>query len=218
MSGLTGQIRLLLAAVACLMACALPAVATADTSGSSTQPQPNADQQQPYTTSGGTSPDDPQFKPHGKAKLLPNGLAIPPSDAPPEVVAVINAANKIATLPYIYGGGHNATFSGRGYDCSGSVSYALHGGGLLDSPLDSTSFERWGDKGVGTWITIYANGGHAWMTVAGLRFDTSMRTPIAATARKATRRGHRARTILSSRWSSKMRPTSGYVVRHPDGF
>ena len=216
MSGLKGQIRLLLAAFACLLACALPAIASADSSGGSTQP--SADSSQPYTTSGGTSPDDPQFKPHGKAKLLPNGLAIPPDDAPPAVVAAIDAANKIATLPYIYGGGHNATFSGRGYDCSGSVSYALHGGGLLDAPLDSTSFEHWGDKGPGSWITIYANGGHAWMTIAGLRFDTSMRTPIAATARKASRRGHRARMILSSRWSTSMRPTSGYVVRHPTGF
>jgi hypothetical protein len=211
MLGLPAQIRYCIAAFACLIACALPAIATADTGTSGGD--------QPYTTSGGTSPDDPQFKPHGKAMLLPDGQAIAPDDAPPEVKAVIEAGNKIATLPYIYGGGHNATFSGRGYDCSGSVSYALHGGGLLDSPLDSTSFEHWGDKGVGSWITIYANGGHAWMTVAGLRFDTSMRTPVAATARKSSRHGsHRSSAVLTSRWSTHMRPTSGYVIRHPVGF
>ena len=209
MSGLPAYIRVCIAAFACLIACALPAIATADSSTGGNQP---------YTTSGGASPDDPQFKPHGHATLLPNGLAIAPDDAPPEVKAIIDAGNKIATMPYIYGGGHNARFSGRGYDCSGSVSYALHGGGLLTSPLDSTSFESWGDKGEGSWITIYANGGHAWMTVAGLRFDTSMRTPIAATARKSSKRSHRASTVLTSRWSTKMRPTNGYVVRHPAGF
>ena len=119
MLGLPQQIRLAIYAFACLIACAIPAVALAD------------------GTTGGTSPDDPEFQPHGKGMLLPNGQAIAPNDAPPEVKAVIDAGNKIATLPYVYGGGHNATFSGRGYDCSGSVSYALHGGGLLTSPLDS---------------------------------------------------------------------------------
>jgi len=173
----------------------------------------------PYTTSGGASPDDPQFKPHGKAILLPNGQAIAPDDAPPEVKAAIEAGNKIATLPYVYGGGHNATFSGRGYDCSGSVSYALHGGGLLDAPLDSSSFMHWGEKGEGSWITIYTNPGHAYMVIAGLRFDTSMRTPVAASARKASaHHPRRARTTSSTRWSTRMRPSDGYTVRHPLGF
>jgi hypothetical protein len=203
MSGLSAQIRCCIAAFACLVACALPAIATAATSGAT-------------TSTGGTSPDDPQFQPHGKATLLPNGQAIAPTDAPPEVVAIIAAGNKIATLPYVYGGGHNATFSGRGYDCSGSVSYALHGGGLLTSPLDSSSFMKWGDKGPGSWVTIYANPGHAFMVVAGLRFDTSMRTPIVSSARRTTAR--RTSTILSSRWSTRMRPSDGYVIRHPAGF
>ena len=210
MSGLPAQIRYCIAAFACLVACAVPAIATADTTSGGDQS---------YTSSGGASPDDPQFKPHGKAMLLSNGQAIAPDDAPPEVKAVIEAGNKIATLPYIYGGGHNAKFSGRGYDCSGSVSYALHGGGLLDAPLDSGSFMHWGDKGEGSWITIYTNPGHAYMVVAGLRFDTSMRTPIAVAARKATtRRTRRASSVMSSRWSTKMRPSSGYTVRHPVGF
>jgi hypothetical protein len=207
MSGLPKYIRVCVAAFACLVACALPAIATAQTTDQGGS--------QPYTTSGGASPDDPQFQPHGKATLLPNGLAIAPTDAPPEVKAIIEAGNAIATKPYVYGGGHNAKFSGRGYDCSGSVSYALHGGGLLTAPLDSSSFMKWGEKGEGSWITIYTNPGHAFMVVAGLRFDTSMRTPIASSARKSARRS--ART-LSSRWSTKMRSSSGYVIRHPEGF
>jgi|SRR3954452_22711052 hypothetical protein len=197
MSGLPAKFRYCIAAFACLIACAIPAIAHADGS------------------TGGASPTDPEFQAHGKAKLLSNGLAIAPDDAPPAVKAVIEAGNKIATMPYIYGGGHNATFSGRGYDCSGSVSYALHGGGLLRSPLDSSSFMSWGDKGPGSWITIYTNPGHAFMVVAGLRFDTSMRTPIAASARRSTRR---AAVTSTSRWSSTMRPSSGYTVRHPVGF
>jgi hypothetical protein len=200
MSGLPAYIRYCIAAFACLIACALPAVALGDAS------------------TGGASPNDPEFQPHGKATLLPNGQAIAPTDAPPEVQAIIEAGNKIATLPYIYGGGHNATFSGRGYDCSGSVSYALHGGGLLTSPLDSSSFMKWGDAGEGSWVTIYTNPGHAYMVVAGLRFDTSMRTPIAASARKSTTRTRRASTTLTSRWSTKMRSSSGYTIRHPVGF
>jgi hypothetical protein len=201
MSGLSGQVRIAVAAFACLLACALPAVALGD------------------ATTGGAGPSDPEFQPHGKATLLPDGTAVAPPDAPPVVQAVIAAGNKIATLPYIYGGGHNTHFSGRGYDCSGSVSYALHGGGLLSSPLDSSSFMSWGDPGPGSWITIYTNPGHAYMVVAGLRFDTSMRTPIAASARHAARasRHSRART-LTSRWSTAMRSGHGYTVRHPVGF
>jgi peptidoglycan hydrolase-like protein with peptidoglycan-binding domain len=135
--------------------------------------------------------------PVGHARLLSNGLAVAPSDAPQAIKDVIAAGNRIATKPYVYGGGHG-TWVDNGYDCSGSVSYALHGGGLIDTQLDSTSFESWGSRGHGRWITIYANGGHAWMTVAGLRFDTSGASP--------------------SRWQSDMRSGAGYVVRHPTGF
>ena len=88
----------------------------------------------------------------------------------------------------------------RGYDCSGSVSFALHGAGLLDTPLDSTGFMSWGERGEGAWVTIYANAGHAYMTVAGLRFDTS----------SSKRSG--------SRWSETMRSARGYRVRHPEGL
>jgi hypothetical protein len=207
MSGLPAHIRYCFAALACLLACALPAVAFADTPTGGVG-----------TSTGGTSPTDPEFQPRGKATLLPSGLAIAPSDAPPQIKAIIEAGNKIATLPYVYGGGHNATFSGRGYDCSGSVSYALHGGGLLTSPLDSSSFMRWGDKGPGSWVTIYTNPGHAFMVVAGLRFDTSMRTPISAAARRSTSRTGFAVGTLTTRWSTRMRPSDGYVIRHPAGF
>ena len=200
MSGLSAHIRLLVAAFAVALVCALPGAAIADGG------------------TGGVSPTDPEFQPHGKAMLLPNGQAIAPADAPPEVAAIIEAGNRIATLPYVYGGGHNARFAGRGYDCSGSVSYALHGGGLLDAPLDSSSFMSWGDKGPGSWITIYTNPGHAYMVVAGLRFDTSMRTPIAGAARRSAHRSRRSARTLSSRWSTNMRSADGYRVRHPVGF
>jgi hypothetical protein len=131
----------------------------------------------------------------GEAKLS-NGLAKAPCGAPHRVVGVIKAANKIAKgYPYCWGGGHSS-FRSSCYDCSGSVSYALHGGDLLDSPLDSTGLESWGSKGKGNWITVYANSGHAYMVVAGLRFDTSM------TVGKGPG------------WSSEMRSSDGYKVRH----
>ncbi|HTR75804.1 MAG TPA: hypothetical protein VMH33_11190 [Solirubrobacterales bacterium] len=91
--------------------------------------------------------------------------------APEQVKGVVAAANAIAMTPYIWGGGH-ASFESSGYDCSGAVSYALHGGGLLESPLDSTGLETWGEAGPGKWITVYANAEHAWMVVGGLAFDT----------------------------------------------
>ena len=119
---------------------------------------------------------------------------------PPLVVRrVIAAGDRIATAPYSYGGGHGNWDAGA-YDCSGSVSYALHGGGLIDVALDSSQLMSWGDPGPGRWITIYANPGHAYMTVAGRRFDT--------TGREQT----------GSRWQSELRDTSGYTVRHPRGL
>jgi cell wall-associated NlpC family hydrolase len=136
-----------------------------------------------------------------KATLGPDGLAIAPTDAPPEVQAVIAAANRIVGKPYRYGGGHGK-WEDSGYDCSGSESYALHGGGLVSRPHDSTEFESWGEAGPGEWITSYANSGHSYMVVAGLRFDT----------------GWNDSTSSGPKWSTKMRPSSGYVVRHPDGL
>jgi cell wall-associated NlpC family hydrolase len=133
------------------------------------------------------------------AGLNADGTATPPTEAPPEVAQIIAAANRIATKPYIYGGGHGK-WEDRGYDCSGSVSYALHGANLLDQALPSGSLESWGQSGAGEWVTIYANGGHAYMTVAGLRFDTS------------------GRSNNGTRWQADMRPSSGYTIRHPPGL
>ncbi|HEX3692984.1 MAG TPA: peptidoglycan-binding protein [Solirubrobacteraceae bacterium] len=115
------------------------------------------------------------------------------------VARVIAAADEIATRPYVYGGGHGS-FQSVGYDCSGSVSYALHGGGLLSSPEDSSALESYGDPGPGRYITIYANAEHAWMVIDGRRFDTV------------------AQQETGSRWSDSMTSTAGYVVRHPAGL
>jgi cell wall-associated NlpC family hydrolase len=110
--------------------------------------------------------------PVGHAKLV-HGRAIAPSNAPRKVRKVIAAANRIRNKPYKWGGGHGR-WNDSGYDCSGSVSYALHGGRLLGSPLDSGGFMHWARGGKGNWITVYSNPSHAFMVVAGLRFDTSM--------------------------------------------
>jgi hypothetical protein len=134
-----------------------------------------------------------------EALLSPSGLATPPAGAPPEVVNVIRSGNRIAARPYRYGGGHGR-WNDRGYDCSGSVSFALHGAGLLRSPLASTGFMRWGRRGRGRWMTVYANRAHAYLVVAGLRFDTS------------------ARRRTGSRWSTRMRSGRDYRKRHPAGF
>jgi peptidoglycan hydrolase-like protein with peptidoglycan-binding domain len=135
----------------------------------------------------------------GKAVVNPDGTATAPADAPPAVQAIVAAGNRIYDKPYKYGGGHG-TWKDSGYDCSGSVSYVLHAAGLLKISRTSGGFESYGVAGRGRWVTIYANGGHAFMKVAGLRFDTS----------GATQDG--------SRWHTSKRPTSGYVVRHISGL
>jgi cell wall-associated NlpC family hydrolase len=134
-----------------------------------------------------------------EAYIDANGLAVAPASAPPEVQAIIAAGNEIATKPYKYGGGHGK-WKDTGYDCSGSMSYALHGAGLLDTALDSTGFMSWGERGRGEWVTTYAHGGHSYMVVAGLRFDTS------------------ARKVTGNRWSDEMRSPQGYTIRHPEGL
>ena len=138
-----------------------------------------------------------------RAVLLPDGTAAAPLDAPPQVQAAIWAANTIQKLPYRYGGGHQSFISRRGYDCSGTVSFALNAAGLLKRPLDSSSFMRWGAKGPGQWLTVYTNPGHAYVVIAGLRLDTS----------SAGAGGGKG-----PRWRAKGRPTTGYRVRHPRGF
>jgi peptidoglycan hydrolase-like protein with peptidoglycan-binding domain len=112
---------------------------------------------------------------------------------------VVRAGNRIARLPYRYGGGHGS-WHDSGYDCSGSVSYALHGGGLLSTQLDSSQLMSYGAPGPGRWITIYANPSHAYMVVRGRRFDTS------------------GQYRTGSRWQPNDRSSAGYTVRHPPGF
>ena len=146
--------------------------------------------------------------PPAKAALV-DGRVIAPASAPTRVKRVIEAANRIVEKPYIYGGGHKAYLSGvldAGYDCSGAVSYALYGGRFLRSPLPSGSLMGWGQEGTGRWITVYANGGHAYVVVAGLRFDTSMRDPDAPGP------------STGPRWSRTLRRSSSFVARHPGGY
>jgi peptidoglycan hydrolase-like protein with peptidoglycan-binding domain len=137
--------------------------------------------------------------PGDKATVGADGLAIAPANAPDQVKQIIAAGNEIAKKPYHYGGGHGK-WQDTGYDCSGSVSYALHGAGLLDQALPSGDFMSWGDSGPGQWVTIYANSGHMYMVVAGLRYDTS------------------GRQQDGTRWHAASRSSSGYTVVHPQGL
>ena len=141
----------------------------------------------------------PAAPPGEQATIGPDGLAVAPASAPEAVRQIIAAANRIHAKPYKYGGGHGR-WEDSGYDCSGSMSYALHGAGLLDQALDSSGFARWGEPGPGRWVTTYGNAGHSFMIVAGLRFDTS------------------GRADDNSRWDTEMRSASGYTVRHPPGL
>ncbi|MBX5470145.1 MAG: peptidoglycan-binding protein [Thermoleophilaceae bacterium] len=138
--------------------------------------------------------------PLGKAVISADGRrAVAPADAPQAVKDVIAAANEITDKPYRWGGGH-ARFRDSAYDCSGAVSYALHGGGLLSSPRDSSGFFGWGRRGRGRWITVYTRSSHAYLIVAGARFDTS------------------GRGESGPRWRREARSSAGYVARHPAGL
>jgi cell wall-associated NlpC family hydrolase len=133
------------------------------------------------------------------ADVLDNGIALPPLDAPAEVRQIIEAGNAIARTPYKWGGGHGR-WQDTGYDCSGSVSFALASAGLLSGPLASGPLMSWGLPGEGRWITVWSNPGHVFLEVAGVRFDTS---------------GAR---VTGSRWQATMRSTAGFVARHPAGL
>jgi hypothetical protein len=152
-------------------------------------------------TTGGMSPAEIDVcTPTAKAKLLANGMLIPPKSAPLRVKQVIAAANRIRSKPYVYGGGH-ARWWDRGYDCSGAVSFALHGGRFLESPLPSGPMARWGMEGEGRWITVYSNPGHAYAVIAGYRWDTS---------------GNSGES--GPRWHEDLRDNSGFTPRHPAGY
>lgn len=146
---------------------------------------------------GGALYTEERQKPLPKKVYIKEGRVNVPKGLPYKVRRILQAGNKIASTPYLWGGGHGS-FSSSGYDCSGSVSYALHGAGLLDTPKDSGSLEGWGEPGKGEYVSIYANSGHVYMEVAGVRFDTSGANP--------------------SRWQTPRDDHSGYIVRHPDGL
>ena len=178
--------------VALLAAFAAPAPAA--TGGAGVLPPP------PPSPGSGGAGSAPLTTPAAKAQLSPDGrVAIPPASAPAQVKSAIYAANQITNKPYRYGGGHRS-FQDSGYDCSGGVSFALRGGKFLKRPLHSRAFMRWGAAGPGQWITVYTNPGHAYVMIAGLRFDTS--GP-----------GERG-----PRWRGSARSASAYSARHPDGF
>ena len=164
--------------------------------GAPTDAEVQRELEQAFGTGAGRAVDD--------AGLSAGGLATIPPAAPSRVAAIINAANSVARKPYVYGGGHgrlaDETFVDTAYDCSGSVSFALAAAGLVDSPMDSSTLARFGKPGPGHWVTIYANAGHAFMTVAGLRFDTS------------------GRDAGGSRWQADSRTVAGFTVRHPAGL
>jgi cell wall-associated NlpC family hydrolase len=134
-----------------------------------------------------------------EATALPNGIALPPLEAPEPVRQMIEAGNVIARSPYLWGGGHGKWVD-KGYDCSGSVSFVLASAGYLEAPLASGPLMSWGEPGPGKWVTIYAHEGHVFMEVAGIRFDTS---------------GARE---TGSRWQNELRSTAGFVARHPPGL
>jgi hypothetical protein len=153
----------------------------------------------PFDNGGGAPPTTvtPPTTPLPTAVLSKNGrTAIPPASAPQPVKDAVYAANRITRKPYRYGGGHRS-FRDTAYDCSGAVSYALHGGGILQSPLFSSLFMSWGDPGRGQWITVYTNPGHAWAIIAGLRLDTS------------------GPGESGPRWRTEKRSARGFRARHP---
>jgi cell wall-associated NlpC family hydrolase len=187
------------------IACACTPVATAASTSASKRSQSIASGGQAY---GEPNPATVQRVSGARAKMLPSGLAAAPESAPAEVKQMISAANEIIGKPYQYGGGHDMDWGAkdRGYDCSGTVSYALHGAGddVLDAPLDSGSFMKWGEPGQGDWVTVYTNPGHAFVVIAGLRLDTS------ASGDPSGNKG--------PRWRPALRSTRGFRARHPEGL
>ena len=184
--------------------------ALAETAGAADPADPQQSSKKSGASAGGAAygedPDAPPrvIVPGSRAKRMANGYAAAPAKAPAAVKEAIFAANEIVGKPYVYGGGH-ASFESEGYDCSGTVSYALHGGDLLDAPMPSGSFMRWAAKGKGRWITTYANGGHMWAKIAGLRLDTSSA-------------GERVSSGEGPRWRKNLRGGRGFVKRHPRGL
>jgi hypothetical protein len=212
-------LRVIAAAVSTSLLLVLPAAAAAqapapDKSGGAVYQAPTPTPTPP------TPPPAPEniVVPGAVAQLLPDGTAAAPADAPPQVQAAIFAANKLQSKPYIYGGGH-AKVEDKGYDCSGTVSYALlaHDDLGLEAPLPSGNFMSWGEAGEGEWITVYANRGHAYAVIAGLRLDTSIGSSPRGADRKLAAQ-HKKAMEKGPRWRPWERPSRGYKKRHPVGF
>jgi cell wall-associated NlpC family hydrolase len=163
------------------------------------QPVTTAPGAAPQPVAGGITPGASVGIAEGESAQLTGAQALAPSVAPAEVVAAIAAANAIVGTPYKWGGGHGS-FDDSGFDCSGAVSHVLNALGVLDDPLDSSRLMRWGQRGKGQWVTVYSNRGHAYVVIAGLRFDTS------------------GRGGSGPRWRKEPRPSRGFVARHPAGF
>jgi hypothetical protein len=157
----------------------------------------------PTGSTGSTGPTGPQNGGGPPARILSNGLAQAPAGAPEAVRQTIAAGNQLIGKPYLYGGGH-ASFTASGYDCSGAVSYALHGASLLASPLDSSDFAHWGLGGGGQWITVYTNPQHAYVDIAGIRLDTSSAGDAGGQS--------------GPRWRPLLKTHKGFVARHPTGL
>jgi hypothetical protein len=160
----------------------------------------------PSNPSGGSEYGAPDWQPTvpGAVAQVVDGVAYAPQGAPLVVQQAIWAANKIIGLPYRYGGGHRLGFQDTAYDCSGTVSFALHGADLVKTPLDSSDFMRWGTRGQGQWITVWTNPGHAYMTIAGIRLDTSAAGDPTG--------------LKGPRWRPLLRPSRGFRARHPLGL
>ena len=189
--------RLAVAGLSTVFALVLAAPAAAQTGGTGAPGSTTT----PTTEPTATAP----VGPPGRATLAADGTAVAPADAPPAVQAAIAAGNAIHTMPYRWGGGHR-NFLDSGYDCSGAVSYVLHGAGLLASPMPSGPLaSSWGTPGKGRWITVYANASHAYMVVAGLRFDTSAV-------------GERLNQGSGPRWRKTKRKATGYTAKFYPGY
>ncbi|WP_022926959.1 hypothetical protein [Patulibacter americanus] len=181
-----------------------PAAPTPETlpSGAPTDEQVEAELRRALRSSGEKSGDARSLV--SAATVTADGMATIPPDAPAKVAEIIRAGNQVARKPYVYGGGHGRLageiWNDSAYDCSGSISFTLAAAGMIDSPMTSGTLASWGKRGPGEWVTIYANDGHTFMYVAGLRFDTS------------------GRAQTGSRWQTAPRSTAGFTVVHPPGL
>jgi cell wall-associated NlpC family hydrolase len=189
-----------------MMLLAIVAVASAPAAAQSPVPAPVAAPTPAPAAATGGAAYGVVFQPTTPALVaqIVNGIAYAPAQAPDQVKQAIWAANQIVGMPYRLGGGHKLGFTDRAYDCSGTVSFAMHGAGLLATPRDSSSFMRYGVAGKGQWITVYTNPSHAFAVIAGLRLDTSAAgDPSGASG---------------PRWRPNLRSTRGYRARHPLGL